>query len=192
MALTELLESVLQHPSYRENRAWGKPRPGHPEGSIAAHIVELEANLQALAVPDGSEESCKLKLLIHVHDTFKKDSKKGVAIADPRSHASLARAFLAELGGEPDLLAMVWMHDEPYALYRQEQTRGSANPERVRALLESITDWELFLKFVVIDGSTEGKSREPLHWALQHLGSPKGMTEKMKGWMETLGSLAVS
>lgn len=186
MELTELLENVLQHPSYQENRAWGKPRPGHPEGSIAAHISELEANLQMLAVPEGSDEECKLKLLIHVHDTFKKDSKKGVAIADPRSHASLARAFLADLGGDSDLLAMIWMHDEPYALYRQEQTRGSANPERVRQLLESIADWELFLKFVVIDGSTQGKCKEPLYWALRHLASPKGMAEKMKSWMETL------
>ncbi len=188
MTLMDLLETVLQHPSYHENLAWGKPRPGHPEGSIAAHIAELEENLRSLAVPEGSDEECKLKLLIHVHDTFKKDSKKGVAIADPQSHASLARAFLAELGGDSDLLAMVWMHVEPYALYRQEQARGSANPQRVKKLLESITDWELFLKFVVIDGATQGKCREPLYWALEHLAKPLGLADKMTVWLKTLSS----
>ncbi len=182
----ELLETVLHHPKYRENLDWGRPRPGHPEGSIRAHIDELERNLGALEVCSESVEFVKLRLLIHVHDTFKKDAKSGVAIADPRSHASLARAFLADLGGEDDLLAMVWLHDEPYALYRQAHQKGAANPERVQRLLETIQDWELFLKFIVIDGWTDGKSRAPLDWALRNLAEPRGLEARMRGWMEKL------
>jgi hypothetical protein len=31
-------------------------------------------------------------------------------------------------------------------------------------LVKNIADWNLFLAFNIIDGCTEGKSREPLHW----------------------------
>jgi len=59
---------------------------------------------------------------------------------------------------------MVQYHDEPFALYRQYEAKGKYNQERFNALLRSITDWNLFLAFNIIDGCTEGKSRQPLHW----------------------------
>ena len=38
---TELERAVLDDPELREGLAWGQPRPGHPEGSIAAHVIDL-------------------------------------------------------------------------------------------------------------------------------------------------------
>ena len=76
------------------------------------------------------EEYWKLRLLVHTHDSFKAESKPGVAITDPRSHASLARAFLATHCDDPDLLAMVQFHDEPFALYRQAEFTGGCNPDQ--------------------------------------------------------------
>ena len=32
------------------------------------------------------------------------------------------------------------------------------------ALRETIQDWDLFNAFLIIDGCTEGKSRDPLRW----------------------------
>jgi len=87
-----------------------------------------------------------------------------VTITDARSHASLACAFLSRYCDDEDLLAMVQYHDEPFALYRQYEAKGKYNQERFNALLRSITDWNLFLAFNIIDGCTEGKSRQPLHW----------------------------
>ena len=73
------------------------PRSGHPEGSIAAHIADLERNA---AVLDGRSfprrDRWRLRLLVHSHDTFKPERRGREDFADPRSHASLARAFLAE------------------------------------------------------------------------------------------------
>jgi hypothetical protein len=154
--------SIVADPRYQRNLDWGEPRSGHPEGTIRAHIQELEANLEKLKLELSEEEFWKLKLLIHVHDTFKPDSVPEIRITDPRSHASIARSFLAEYCGDADLLAMVQYHDEPYALYRQSTGKRGPNRERFNALLSNIKDWDLFLAFLIIDGCTAGKPRDPL------------------------------
>src|SRR6516225_8855630 len=112
-----ILDAIIADPRYQRNLDWGKPRRGHPEGTVRAHIAELERNLDRLAPRLSEEEHGKLRLLIHTHDTFKGEAESGVAITDPRSHASLARAFLAGHCDDADLLAMVQYHDEPYALW---------------------------------------------------------------------------
>ena len=156
--------SITSDARYLANLDWGKPRRGHPEATVRAHIAELEANLEALRPKLSKSDFWKLRLLIHTHDTFKADATPGVAITDPRSHASLARAFLAEFCDDADLLAMVQYHDEPFALYRQVEAKGRFNSERLDALIAAIEDWNLFLAFNLIDGCTAGKSREPLRW----------------------------
>ncbi len=87
----------------------------------------------------------------------------GVPISDPMIHASLARAFLATHCEDSDLLAMVQYHDEPFALFRQFETKGKYNLERFKMMLNAIYDWNLFWAFNIIDGCTPGKSREPLY-----------------------------
>lgn len=157
-------DAVISDPRYQSNLDWGEPRAGHPEGTVRAHLKELERNLNAFQSRLSETDYWKMKLLIHTHDTFKADAKPGTAITDPRSHASLAREFLAEFCPDPDLLAMVQYHDEPFALWRQAETKGKCNPDRFAALLKNIGDWNLFLAFNLIDGCTEGKGREPLVW----------------------------
>jgi hypothetical protein len=159
--------AILQDERYQRNLDWGEPRLGHPEGTVRAHLAEIEPNLERLRPKLSEEQYWKLKLLIHTHDSFKAEATPGVAITDPRSHASLARAFLAEFSDDSDLLAMVQYHDEPFALWRQVEYRGKCNAERFANLLASIRDWNLFLAFNIIDGCTAGKSREPLRWLFQ-------------------------
>jgi hypothetical protein len=137
---------------------------------VRAHIEELERNLDAL-VPEISEEQYwKLRILIHVHDTFKAEAKTGVAIRDPRSHASLAREFLTEYCQDPDLLNMVQYHDEGYALWPARSGRA-VNAQRFNNLLDTIRDWELFLLFNIIDGCTAGKDRDCVRWFLDEVNS---------------------
>jgi hypothetical protein len=159
-----IFDAILADPRYQANLDWGEPRPGHPEGSVRAHIAELERNLETLKPKLSPDDYWKLKVLVHVHDCFKRDSRRGVAIAHPQSHASLARTFLAEFCDDADLLAMVQYHDEPYALWGQVKAKGSCNQKRLAGLLGGIRDWNLFLAFAIIDGCTQGKSREPLSW----------------------------
>lgn len=176
------LEQIRKDPRYQENIEWGSPRPGHPEGTVRKHILELESNLAALTTETTPVEREKLKLLIHVHDSFKKGAKRGVAITDPRSHASLARAFLAGFCSDQDLLNMVQFHDEPYALYKRER-RGQSAGRRLQELRSRIKDWRLFLLFLVIDSATAGKSKEPLRWALERIAEPLGFGPDFNRWV---------
>ena len=162
-------DAIVSDPRYQKNLGCGDARPGHPEGTVRMHIAEIEPNLETLRPHLSDDDYWKLKLLIHTHDSFKAESVPGVAITDPNSHASLARQFLAEFCDDPDLLAMVQYHDEPFALWRQFEAKGKYNQDRLAALLKNIADWNLFLAFNIIDGCTEGKSREPLHWLFKEL-----------------------
>jgi hypothetical protein len=157
-------DAMVTDPRYLANLNWGEPRPGHPEGTVRAHIAEIEPNLDALRNRFTDEEYWKLKLLVHSHDTFKAEADPGVPITHPKSHASMARTFLEEFCPDPELLAMVQYHDEPFALYQQFKARGKYNRERFDALISNIRDWDLFLAFNIIDGCTAGKSRAPMSW----------------------------
>jgi len=160
-----IVEKILADPRYRRNVEYGKPRPGHPEGSVKAHIAEVVANLDAIRPRLKSDELYwKLLFLIHVHDTFKADSTGNVPILDPRSHASLARSFAAEYTDDTDLLNMIQFHDENYALWKQLRQDGTYAAKRFQALLQAIKDWDLFLIFTIVDGATAGKDREKLAW----------------------------
>jgi hypothetical protein len=168
-SLVRSSSSVISDERYLANLDWGEVRPGHPEGTVRAHIAEIEPNLDVLRPKLTDEDWWKLKLLIHTHDSFKAESKPGVPITDSKSHASLARAFLATQCDDPDLLAMVQLHDEPFALYRQFESKGKYDQGRFDALLTAIRDWNLFLAFNIIDGCTAGKSREPLQWLFREV-----------------------
>ena len=159
-------KSLVQDERYLRHLDWGEPREGHPEGSLRAHLADLERNA-AYFLPRLSEvDGWRLRLLIHAHDTFKPEAAEGAKITDPGSHASLARAFLAEFcPDDAELLNMVQFHDEPYALWRQER-HFRLNRARLDALFSVIRDWDLYLVFLIVDGCTEGKGREPLHWFL--------------------------
>ncbi len=159
-----ILRRITTDVRYLKNLDEGLPRPGHPEGTIRAHIDELESNLGRLRLPLAIDDFWKLKILIHTHDTFKPQAELEVPIVHPESHASLARNFLAEFTDDADLLSMVQYHDEPYALWRQHRSRGTYNRDRLDRLINRIEDWNLFLAFVLIDGCTAAKSRDSLDW----------------------------
>src|SRR5690242_5079879 len=95
-------QAVLNDSRYKKNLDWGEARPGHPEGTVRAHLAEIEPNLEALRPKLTDEDYWKLKLLVHTHDSFKAESQPGVAITDPKSHASLAREFLASVCNDAD------------------------------------------------------------------------------------------
>jgi hypothetical protein len=160
----KIFDAITSDARYQRNLDWGKARPGHPEGTIRAHIAGLERNLEQLRQKVSETDYWRLKVLIHTHDTFKGEAQSGVPITAQNSHASLARDFLAEFCDDADMLAMIQYHDESFALWRQFAFKGEFNQERLATLLTSVRDWNLFLAFTVIDGCTEGKERDKLRW----------------------------
>lgn len=159
-----MIEQVVANPRYLKNIEYGEPRSGHPEGKVKFHIAELEANLERLAPRISKEQYWKLKFLVHVHDTFKMDAVPDSPIESPNSHASLARKFASEYTDDGDLLNMIQFHDVNFALWKEYAATGSYDLERFSKLLETIIDWDLFLMFLIIDGSTKGKDPAKLYW----------------------------
>ncbi len=159
------LAQIRSDPRYKKNIEYGQPRSGHPEGSVAAHIQDLEANLELLRPRLRSEEDYwKLQLLIHVHDSLKAEAEPDAGILAPRGHASLAREYASHFIQDADLLNMIQWHDANYALWQQYQAAGSYDAHIFRQMLSAIRDWDLFLVFIIIDGSTEGKDYGKLAW----------------------------
>ena len=159
-----VLTQIQNDSVYQKNILLGEPRRGHPEGTIGAHIAELEENLEKLRGKLSESEVDKLRLMIHVHDTLKPDAKEGVPISDPQSHATLACEFLARYCQDSSMLQMIQGHDEPYALYLQFKKRGECDAGRWQRLFETIDDWDLFQAFLIIDNCTRGKDRQSLTW----------------------------
>jgi hypothetical protein len=165
----KIFDAITTDPRYLRNLDWGAVRRGHPEGTIRAHIEELDLNVEALRPKLSDLDYWRLRVLVHTHDTFKGQAKRGVPITAANSHASLARAFLAEFCDDGDLLAVVQYHDEPFAQWRWARSNGTLNQGRLTTLITTIRDWNLFLAFSIVDGCTQGKKREPLHWLFQQV-----------------------
>jgi hypothetical protein len=165
----QIFDAITSDPRYQRNLDWGEPRAGHPEGTIRGHIAEVDRNLEALRHKLSERDYWRLRVLVHTHDTFKGEAEPSVSIKAPDSHASLARAFLADFCADTDLLAMIQYHDEPFALWRQVAVKGKVNQVRLAELLAAIDDWNLFLAFNIADGCTQGKDREPLRWLFRQV-----------------------
>ena len=184
--MKNVFEKVIADSRYQKNIEYGEPRAGHPEGKIKFHIAMLEENLEKLAARGISEEQYwKLKFLIHVHDTFKADAVPNSHILNPNSHASLARKFAAEFVDDEDLLNTIQFHDVNYALWQQFKRTGSYDFERLHHLLETIHDWDLFLMFLIIDGSTKGKDPSKLIWFMQEAAKYKDSRVDQSWVLET-------
>jgi len=160
------IEKIKNDPAYLENIRWGKPRPGHPEATVEAHIKELEENLERIRKLVDEESFDKLSLLAMVHDSFKKDSRSGVPIEHKDSHASLASSYLSGYCDDHDLINMVQYHDEPYALWRKHSRGRGSIEKRLLSLSGLIQDWDLFMQFNCVDNITPGKDCESLEWFL--------------------------
>ena len=65
---TELERRISSDPEWRRGAAWGKPRPGHPEGAVAAHIADVLRNVEREA--RSPEERGRLRLAALIRDTF--------------------------------------------------------------------------------------------------------------------------
>ena len=161
----EALDRLRALPLYQENLLWGTPRRGHPEGSLANHINELEANLETIAELLLPDEEDKLRLLIHVHDICKPDAWVGVDSDHPNNHALLARRLLEKVCPDPVLLAITQFHDDGYILYQYYRRSGDLRG-RLTGVLQAVQQVDLFLLFFLIDSCTAGKLSEPVDWVL--------------------------
>lgn len=183
----EIRSRIVRDERYQRNIQYGKPRRGHEEGTVAAHIEELTNNLEylnhKLSLP--TELYWQLNVLIHVHDSFKAEAKRDSAILDPQSHASLARAFLAEFTNDEDMLNIVQFHDLGYAVYRKLKQTGKLDEEKLEHGLQQIKDKDLLLLFSIIDSCTASKGREMITWFVEEVKRryPEEVCDRVTEWI---------
>lgn len=140
--------------------AWGRPRRGHPEGSVGAHVADLLRTIEEWG--ETGQRRSELRFLALLHDSlkFEVDSPKG----GEDHHAERARAVAEALTDDERLLAVIQEHDRPYGIWRKLRRSGSLDAAAFSEMLDRIPDLDLFLRFVELDGSTEGKDPEPVEW----------------------------
>src|SRR5256885_12022680 len=85
---SDLEQRLAGDPELLEGLAWGKPRKGHPEGSIGAHVADLLDRLDAEGVQ--GEERARLRFIALVHDAFKNKVQKRRPHTRARPHAHTA------------------------------------------------------------------------------------------------------
>jgi hypothetical protein len=146
----------------RAGLAWGRPRPGHPEGAVGAHVAAL-----LRAIHEGGRTRADLRFLALVHDAFKYRVRLDAPYSPDNDHAVLARRFAERYTSDPRLLTAVELHDEPYWIWK---TGGGH--EDLHALLRRIPDVGLFLRFVELDAATQGKDPGLLGWVRAATGGP--------------------
>jgi hypothetical protein len=159
---TTLEREVAADPELRAGLAWGRPRPGHPEGSVAAHVADLLRTIDGWGFTGARR--AELRLLALVHDSFKNQVQEWRPKTGANHHATRAKQFLARFTTDPRLLYTLEHHDRPYALWRKMQRKGHLDEKAFTAMLDQIPDPELFLRFIELDGSTEGKKPAPVDW----------------------------
>jgi hypothetical protein len=164
---SELERAVSEDPELREGLAWGKPRKGHPEGSVGAHVADLLATIERWRETGRRRE--ELRFLALVHDSMKYRVKEWLPKVGENHHAVRARRFAERHTSDERLLATIELHDRPYALWRKMRRTGRADEQGLERMLERIPDRDLFMRFVELDGSSEGKRPEPIEWLGEEL-----------------------
>jgi hypothetical protein len=172
---TELERAVSEDPVLREGLAWGRPRRGHPEGSVGAHVADLLETIERWGETGKRRE--ELRFLALVHDALKNRVSNLRPKTGENHHAMRARRFAERYVDDERLLATIEQHDRPYSLWRRLRRRGRIDEHAFSEMLDRIPDIDLFLRFVELDGSTDGKNHEPIRWLKQELGR-HGVFEK--------------
>jgi hypothetical protein len=163
----ELERTLISDPELREGLAWGKPRSGHPEGSVGAHVADLLETIDRWG--ETGERRAELRFLAIVHDAMKYRVREWLPKVGENHHAIRARRFAERYSTDERLLATIEQHDRPYALWRKLQRTGRLDELGLERMLRRIPDRDLFVRFVELDGSTEGKKPEPVAWLEREL-----------------------
>jgi hypothetical protein len=163
----DLERAVTDDPGLLEGLAWGQPRYGHPEGAVGHHVADLLAEIERRG--EQGERRSLLRFIVLVHDSMKYRVRDWLPKTGENHHAMRARRFAEHYTDDERLLSTIELHDRPYAIWRRMQRKGQLDERAFEDMLAKIADPELFLTFVEIDGSTEGKNPEPIRWLRDQL-----------------------
>lgn len=129
---------------------------------MGAHVSDLLRMIDSWS--EVGERREELRTLALVHDALKFEVDHARPRTGENHHAMRARRFAEGYLDDERLLAALELHDRPYGIWRKLQRTGRFDRGRFEEMLERIPDLSLFVRFVELDASTEGKHPEPLEW----------------------------
>ena len=162
---TALERRIVHDPEWLEGAAWGRPRSGHPEGSVEAHIVEVLANVDRVAT-DPSDRR-RLRLVALLHDTSKLRVDRSLPRRGANHHARLARRQAERFTDDPELLEVIELHDDAYHAWRLGACGGDwpAAEAAAQELIERLgASFAFYLRFYEADNATGDKDQRQIAW----------------------------
>ena len=162
---TERERRIVEDLEWLTGAAWGDPRPGHPEGEVRAHIEEVLANVDRVALDPSDRE--RLRFVALIHDTFKHRVDRGKPRVGENHHAAIARQFAGRFSPDQELLEVIELHDEAYNAWAKGERSGDweAAEARARRLLDRLgTSTAFYVRFYRADNQTGSKNQAPLEW----------------------------
>jgi len=142
---------------------------------VGEHVADLLETIERWGETGRRRE--ELRFISVVHDALKFQVQNWRPRTGANHHAARARRFAEGYTDDERLLATIEHHDRPYNLWRKARRRGRPDDHGVNEMLDRIPDVELFLRFVELDGSTEGKNPEPIRWLKAELAQ-RGVFER--------------
>lgn len=164
---TEQERRIAEDPVVLRGLAWGEPRAGHPEGPVGQHVADLLETIDAWEEPEPRRG--ELRFVSLLHDALKYRVREWLPHSGPNHHAVRARRLAERYTADERLLATIELHDRPYGIWRRMRRAGRLDEERFAEMLGRVPDLGLFVRFVELDGSTEGKDPEPVEWLKDEL-----------------------
>ena len=141
---------------------------------MGAHVADLLQTIERWGETGKRRE--ELRFLALVHDALKNKVQHWRPKTGENHHAMRARRFAERYVDDERLLATIEQHDRPYSLWRKMRRSGRMDEHGFSEMLDRIPDLDLFLRFVELDGSTEGKNHEPIRWLKAELAQ-RGLFE---------------
>lgn len=155
---TDLEERIMSDPEFVCGLSYGNPRPGHPEGTVLAHIPEVLKNVDKYSTGLDRE---RLRLIALIHDTFKYKVDRSKPKTGPNHHGFIARKFAERYIQIEPVLEIIETHDEAFLAFRK------LNRDRALRLIDRLgRNLYLYLLFFRCDNETGDKTPDSVEWFL--------------------------
>jgi hypothetical protein len=130
----------------------GKPRKGHPEGTVGAHVGDLLETIERWG--ETGDRRADLHFIAVAHDALKFRVREWLPKTGGNDHAMRARRLAERYTADERLLATIELHDRPYSLWRRMSRDG-----RLDGMLERIRPVHSLRRARWVDGRQEAGAR---------------------------------
>lgn len=166
--INEIENKIISDREFNYGVMQGKSRPGHPEGKILYHIMEVISNLK------HDEDYSTLRLIALIHDTFKYKVDQTKSKFGNNHHGYFARKFAENYIDDINILNIIQYHDDAYNAWQVGKRKGNWDKANERLdnlfnILNNENALKLYSKFYYADNNTGDKIQENFEWFKEKL-----------------------